>query len=73
MALYRRLDALAYNLIDQARMGAAYELLLMQLRLQDRDDPITELIATRVIEAFEAGKQDSDDIGKYVLARLGPS
>ena len=71
MALYRRLDSLTYSIADQARMGAAYELLLMQLRLLNRDDPITELIATRVIEAFEAGVQDPQEICEYLRARMG--
>ena len=71
MALYRRLDSSNYNAADQARMGATYELLLMQLRLLNRDDPITELIATRVIQAFESGKDDPHEICKHVLARMG--
>ena len=71
MALYRRLESLVYNVADQTRMCTAYELLLMQLRVP-REDPRTELIATKVLEAFEAGQQESHDICKYVRAKLEP-
>ena len=58
MAIYRRLSGLTLSFDDKTCMGTAYELLLTRLRLSDRNDPVTELIATRIIEAFETGAKD---------------
>ena len=71
MAIYRHLSGLTISFNDKARMGIAYELLLTKLRLSDRNDPVTELIATRIIEAFEAGSKEPTDICAYVMSRLG--
>jgi hypothetical protein len=71
MAIYRRLSGLTHSFEDKARMGTAYELLLTKLRLADRNDPATELIATRIIEAFEAGQKEPIAICAHVMARLG--
>ncbi len=70
MAIYRHLSGLAISFDDKARMGIAYELLLTKLRLSDRNDPVTELIATRIIEAFESGAKDPTDICSYVMSGL---
>jgi hypothetical protein len=71
MAIYRRFDGSAFTPADQARMGAAYEVLLTRLNLKLRDDPLTELLATRIIEAFESGERDAHSICRFVLARIG--
>ena len=71
MAIYRRLTGLPLSFEDKARAGTAYELLLTKLRLSDRNDPVTELIATRIIEAFEAGAKEPIDICAHVMAHLG--
>jgi hypothetical protein len=71
MAIYRRLGGLTLSFDDKTRMGIAYELLLTKLRLSDRDDPVTELIATRIMEAFEAGEKEPPAICAHVMARLG--
>ena len=71
MAIYRRFETQQYNPTDQARMGAAYEVLLARLNLKVRDDPLAELLATRIIEAFESGQRDTNDICQHVLARIG--
>ncbi len=71
MAIYRRLSGLTISFDDKARMGIAYELLLTKLRLSDRDDPVTELIATRIIEAFESGVKEPIDLCSHVMSRLG--
>ena len=45
MAIYRLLREAAWDQADIDRMTAAYEVALTKLRLVDRTDPLTELIA----------------------------
>ena len=71
MAIYRRLSGLTLSFEDKARMGTAYELLLSRLRLSDREDPMTELIAARIIQAFEAGEKEPTALCAHVMAGLG--
>jgi hypothetical protein len=39
-------------------MTTAYEAVLPELGLVDRTDPLTEIVAQRIIEIFEAGEHD---------------
>jgi hypothetical protein len=71
MAIYRRFNTRSFGAANEARMGTAFEILLTRLGLKDRDDALTELLATRVIEAFEAGENDPQRICAHVLARIG--
>jgi hypothetical protein len=40
------------------RLAAAYEEALQALRISDRDDPINEVIAQRIIEGARTGVRD---------------
>ena len=50
MAIYRLLQEATWDQADINRMTAAYEAALKALRLADRTDPLTELIARKIIE-----------------------
>ena len=50
MAIYRLLQEATWDQADIDRMTAAYEAALKALRLADRTDPLTELIARKIIE-----------------------
>jgi hypothetical protein len=52
-------------------MTAAYKLALSLLGLKHRDDPITKLVASKVIEIVTGGADDPEQIGYRVLAELG--
>jgi hypothetical protein len=54
-------------------MTTAYEDALRVLRLADRQDPITELVAKRIIEAAQTGKRDPRRLREKVLTELGIS
>jgi hypothetical protein len=41
------------------------------LELNDRDDPITEIIARRFIEAAQTGLRDPDSLGETAIKDLG--
>jgi hypothetical protein len=52
-------------------LGTAYEAILVVLRLNDRLDPITEIIATKVIQLFQSGERDPTQICNRAIKELG--
>jgi len=52
-------------------MVTAYEGCLKTLRLADRQDPITELVAKRIIEVAQTGERDPAKIRLLTLKGLG--
>lgn len=71
MALYRQLAEAAFDQKDIDRMTAAYEAALQLLRLKNRDDPIAELIAAKIIQVTRLGESDSPRICARALQELG--
>ena len=56
---------------DVVVLGTAYEAILVVLRLDDRSDPITEIVATKVIEVFQSGERDPLQICNRTIKELG--
>lgn len=52
-------------------MTAAYEAVLLDLGLVDRDDPITEIVATAIVSITSMGERDSETIKNRALNALG--
>ena len=52
----------AFGPTDIERLATAYESALRILELNDRDDPITEIIARRIFEAAQTGLRDPDSL-----------
>jgi hypothetical protein len=50
---------------------SAYELTLRALRLKDRDDPITQFVAEKIIAIDRLGIEDPVEISKLALKELG--
>jgi hypothetical protein len=73
VAIYRLLRDAAFGSDEVERITAAYESVLKLLRLSDRTDPITELIAQRVIEIARKGEPDPGRISMDVLTDFGVS
>lgn len=71
MALYRQLAEAAFDQKDIDRMTAAYEAALQLLRLDNRDDPITELVAAKIIQVTRLGESDPPRICARALQELG--
>jgi hypothetical protein len=71
MALYRQLAGAGFDQKDIDRMTAAYEAALQLLRLDNRDDPITELVASKIIEVTRMGECDPPRICARALQELG--
>jgi len=68
MAIYRRLANAPLS--DAAHLFAAYELTLLALSLVDRNDPLTTMIANKVIEIGATGLKDPDEISKRAVKSL---
>ena len=73
MAIYRLLRNSAFAPEDIGRRVAAYEDCLRILNLADRSDPITEIIAKKIIEIGQTGMRDPVQIGRLALEEIGIS
>jgi hypothetical protein len=54
-------------------MSAAFEAVCASLQLADRSDPMTEIVARKVIEVAGTGERNSGRIRDLVLHALGES
>ena len=73
MAIYRLLQNSAFAPEDIGRLVAAYEDCLRILNLADRSDPITELLAKKIIEIGQTGMRDPAQIDRLALKEIGIS
>jgi hypothetical protein len=67
MTIHRLIQNLSFNQDDIERLSAAYEDALRALHISDRDDPINEIIARRIIEGARAGVRDPNDLSKMAI------
>ena len=51
-------------------LGVAFEMTRAALRLADRDDPATEMVAKKIIELANAGERDADRLCELALNEL---
>jgi hypothetical protein len=57
---------------DEIRaMAEAYENALHTLRLVDRTDPVTEIVAQKIIEIWRTGERDPHRIAALAFDQLG--
>jgi hypothetical protein len=73
VAIYRLLQRSAFGPEDIALLASAYEDALRALKLNDRDDPITQLVAKRIIEAAQTGLRDPDSLCATAIKDLNVS
>ena len=73
MAIHRILQNMPLVPEDISRLVAAYEAALKALELTDRTDPITEIVARKIIEIAQTGVRDPLQISKLALKALGPA
>jgi hypothetical protein len=71
MAIYRLLKFAAFEPEMIASMTAAYEDALRVLQLADRQDPITELVAKKIIDVARSGESDPIRMRQQALKILG--
>ena len=73
MAIYRLIAAGTFDPEAIEVMTTAYEAALSDLRLTDRSDPITELIAATIITVTSTGERAPEKIKQRALNALGVS
>ena len=71
MALYRLLQDCAFGPDEIKQMTTAYEDTLRVLGFADRTDPITEIIAKKIVEVAQTGERDPLRIRARAIADLG--
>ena len=70
MAIYRIFKTTAFEPEAIAVMSAAYEETLRVLELADRQDPIKELVARKIIEVAGTGERNPTRISEQTLRDL---
>jgi hypothetical protein len=70
MPIHRLIQNLSFNQDDIERLAEAYEDALRALHISDRDDPINEIIAQRIIEGARSGVRDPGDLCKIAIKNL---
>jgi hypothetical protein len=71
MTIHRLLKNTTFGPEEIERLVAAYEETLRALGLKDRSDPITQLVAEKIIAVGRLGIEDAAEISKVVLKELG--
>ncbi len=70
MAVYRLLQNLPMGPEEIGRLADAYEQTLRALSLKDRNDPLTEMIAKKIIEIGQTGVKEPAQISKLAIKDL---
>jgi hypothetical protein len=71
MAIYRLLQNSPLGPEEIAMLSDAYERTLRALSLVDRNDPITEIIAKKIIELGQRGVREAKQLSALALEELG--
>jgi hypothetical protein len=67
MAIYRLLKNGVFGPDEIKVLTTAYEEALRALRLKDRSDPATEMIARRIIELAQRGERDPVRLREHAI------
>jgi hypothetical protein len=71
MAIRRLIASGSFEPEQSAAMISAYDAACTVLRLTDIDDPLTELIATAIVEVASTGERDPILLAGKALVALG--
>jgi hypothetical protein len=71
MTIHRLLENTSFGPEEIERLVTAYEQTLQALGLKDRSDPITQLVAEKVIAVGRLGIENPEVISNLVLKELG--
>jgi len=70
-AIYRPLQNSPLGPEEIAVLTDAYELTLLKLNLVDRNDPLTEMIAKKIIELGQRGVREAKQLSALAIKELG--
>jgi hypothetical protein len=71
MTIYRLSENTTFGPEEIERLVTAYKQTLRALGLKDRSDPITQLVAEKIIAVGRFGIEDPAEISKLALNELG--
>jgi hypothetical protein len=71
MPINRFLKQSSFGAEEQALVKVAYEKALRDLHLVDRNDPVTEIVAKKIIEISRTGVRDPAQISARAVKELG--
>jgi len=71
MAIYRLLQNSPMGPEELSIVADAYERTLKTLSLVDRNDPITEMIAKKIIELGQRGVRNATELSALAIKELG--
>jgi hypothetical protein len=71
MPIYRLLQNVPLEPEDISRLAAAYEQALKAIGLIDREDPLAEMVAKKIIEIGQTGVRDPAEISDLTVKALG--
>jgi hypothetical protein len=71
MAIYRLISGGKFDPEQIEAMTGAYEGVLSDMKIADRNDPLTEIIAKSIIAVTTRGERDPDTIKDRALNALG--
>ena len=71
MAIYRLFQNSPLGPEEISRLSEAYERTLRTLSVVDRNDPLTELIAKKIIEIGQTGVKEPTQISEIAIKDLG--
>ena len=71
MPIYRLLKDSPFGPDEIAVLADAYERTLRKLNLVDRNDPITEMVARKVIELGQRGVREAQRLSELAVKELG--
>ena len=70
MSIYLHLQTNAMGPKEVSRITEAYQQVLRILCVQDRDDPLTEMIAKKIIKIAQTGIKDPAQISALAIKEL---
>jgi hypothetical protein len=71
MPIYRLLQNMSMGPEEISRLTTAYEQALRTIGIVDRDDPLAELLARKIIEIAQTGVREPRDISTLAIKEIG--
>jgi hypothetical protein len=71
MPIYRLLQNVPMGPEEISRLTTAYEQTLRAIGLVDRDDPLAEIVARKIIEIAQTGVREPAEISALAIKEIG--
>ena len=71
MTVHPLFERLSVEPDEISRLAEAYKLTLEALRLHDRDDAMTRIVARAIIEISQTGVEDPAELSRLAIKQVG--